>query len=94
MIPYLARVLVKAVAPKAVNVLIGGPVGLSMADLAALGVRRVSVGGALARAAWGGFVRAARELAESGTFDSLADAISYPEIDGFFIGDAARRAGS
>ena len=61
--------LVKAVAPKPVNVLIGGPVGLSMADLAELGVRRVSVGGALARAAWGGFIRAAREIAETGTFE-------------------------
>jgi 2-methylisocitrate lyase-like PEP mutase family enzyme len=86
--------LVKAVAPKAVNVLIGGPVGLSMADLAELGVRRVSVGGALARAAWGSVIRAARELAESGTFESLGDAISYPEINGFFIEDASGRRGS
>ncbi len=83
--------LVKAVAPKPVNVLIGGPVGLSMADLAGLGVRRVSVGGALARAAWGGFIRAAREIAETGTFESLGKAISYAEIDGFFIADAAGR---
>ena len=86
--------LVKAVAPKAVNVLIGGPVGLTMADLADLGVRRVSVGGALARAAWGGVMRAARELAESGRFDALGEAVSYAEIDGFFIADAAGRAKS
>ena len=87
-------VLVKAVAPKAVNVLIGGPVGLTMAELADLGVRRVSVGGALARAAWGGVMRAARELAESGRFDALGEAVSYAEIDGFFIADAAGRAKS
>ena len=83
--------LVKAVAPKPVNVLIGGPVGLSMADLAGLGVRRVSVGGALARAAWGGFIRAAREIAAQGTFDALGDAVVFAEIDGFFIADAASR---
>ncbi len=83
--------LVKAVAPKPVNVLIGGPLGLSMADLAELGVRRVSVGGALARAAWGAVMRAAREIAETGTFESLGDAVSYAEIDGFFIDAAAGR---
>ena len=49
--------IVKAVAPKPVNVLVGGPVGLTVADLADLGVRRISVGGALARVAWGAFHR-------------------------------------
>ena len=56
--------VVDAVAPKPVNVLVSAPIGLSVADLEALGVRRVSVGGALARAAWGGFLRAATEIAE------------------------------
>ena len=84
--------LVKAVAPKPVNVLIGGPVGLSVADLADLGVRRVSVGGALARAAWGGFMQAAREIAETGTFEALGRAVSFADLDGFFVDDAKRRA--
>lgn len=78
--------VVAAVAPKPVNVLVSGPVGLTMSDLAALGVRRVSVGGALARAAWGGFVRAAKELVEDGRFDGLADAAPHGELNAFFKG--------
>ncbi|HWH83190.1 MAG TPA: isocitrate lyase/phosphoenolpyruvate mutase family protein, partial [Burkholderiaceae bacterium] len=54
--------VVAAVAPKPVNLLVGAPGELTLAEIAALGVRRVSVGGALARAAWGGFVRAARGI--------------------------------
>jgi 2-methylisocitrate lyase-like PEP mutase family enzyme len=76
--------VVKAVAPKPVNLLIGGPIGLTMNDAAALGVRRVSLGGALARAAWGGFIRAAKELAEKGTFDGLANAAPHGELNEFF----------
>jgi 2-methylisocitrate lyase-like PEP mutase family enzyme len=76
--------VVEAVAPKPVNLLIGGPMGLTMSDAAALGVRRVSVGGALARAAWGGFLRAAKELAGKGTFDGLADAAPHGELNEFF----------
>lgn len=64
--------VVKAVAPKPVNVLRGSP-GLSVRALEDLGVRRVSLGGALARAAWGGLMRAAREIAERGSFEALAD---------------------
>ena len=56
--------MVKAVAPKPVNFLNGGAFGLTVDDLAAMGVRRISVGGALARSAWGGFMRAATEIAE------------------------------
>jgi 2-methylisocitrate lyase-like PEP mutase family enzyme len=84
------KTIVKAVAPKPVNVLIGGPAGLTdsvsltMADAAALGVRRVSVGGALARAAWGGFIRAAKQLAEQGTFDGFAGAAPHNELQEFF----------
>lgn len=79
--------VVAAVAPKPVNVLVGSAAtGLTMADLAALGVRRVSVGGALARAAWGGFLRAARPLAEQGRFDGFADAASGQELNRFFGG--------
>ena len=86
----IARI-VAAVAPKPVNVLIGGPLGLTVKDLAELGVRRISVGGALARAAWGGFMRAARAIAEGGTFDALSDAVSFAELDGFFRQDLERR---
>jgi methylisocitrate lyase len=74
---------VAAVAPRPVNVLIGAE-GASVADLTALGVRRISVGGALARAAWGGFLEAAREIAERGTFTSLARAVPFAEINGSF----------
>jgi len=80
--------VVQAVAPKPVNVLVGAPIGLSVADLAAMGVRRVSVGGALARAAWGGFIRAATEIAEHGTFDALADATPHAKLQQFFRGSA------
>jgi 2-methylisocitrate lyase-like PEP mutase family enzyme len=86
--------VVKAVAPKPVNVLIGGPMGLTMTDVAALGVRRVSVGGAFARAAWGGFMRAAKELAERGAFDALADAAPHAEINYFMRQDMMRREDS
>jgi len=76
--------VVKAVAPKPVNLLIGAAGGLTIDDAAQLGVRRVSVGGALARAAWGEFIRAAKELAEQGTFDGFAGATPYGELQDFF----------
>ena len=84
--------VVAAVSPKPVNALISGPIGLTMADAAALGVRRVSVGGALARAAWGGFIKAAKELAEQGSFGAFRDATPHAELNDFFREDAARRA--
>jgi 2-methylisocitrate lyase-like PEP mutase family enzyme len=68
--------VVAAVAPKPVNLLVGAPSPLTVADIAALGVRRISLGGALARAAWGGFMRAAQALAEGGRFDGFADVAS------------------
>jgi 2-methylisocitrate lyase-like PEP mutase family enzyme len=77
------REVVKALAPKPVNILMGAP-GLSVAELADLGVRRISIGGALARAAWGAFLRAAREIAEKGTFDELGKAIPFADINGMF----------
>ena len=76
--------VVKAVAPKPVNLLLGAPGGLTMRDAAELGVRRVSVGGALARTAWGGFIRAAKELAEHGTFEGFAGATSHGELQALF----------
>ena len=78
------KAIVAAVAPKPVNILIGGAIGLTMKDAESLGARRVSVGGALARAAWGGFVRAAKELAEHGTFDGFADATPHADLQEFF----------
>jgi len=70
--PEQIQAVVDAVAPKPVNLLVGSTSELTMQAIAALGVRRVSVGGALARAAWGGFMRAARMLAEEGRFDHPA----------------------
>jgi 2-methylisocitrate lyase-like PEP mutase family enzyme len=75
--------VVEAVAPKPVNVLVGSDFA-TVTELAELGVRRISVGGALARAAWAGFLRAATEIAEQGTFTSLAGAVPFAEIDGSF----------
>jgi len=76
--------VVKAVAPKPVNLLISAPGGLTIGDAADLGVRRVSVGGALARAAWGGFIRAAKELAEAGTFGGFAGATPHSALQALF----------
>ncbi len=81
--------VVDAVAPRPVNVLVGAAGPLTLQDIAALGVRRVSVGGALARCAWGGFMRAARMLASEGTFDGFAEAASGQELNELF----ADRAG-
>ncbi|MDR6519936.1 MULTISPECIES: isocitrate lyase/PEP mutase family protein [Variovorax] len=75
--------VVAAAGGKPVNLLVGAPSELTMKDIAGLGVRRVSVGGGLARAAWGGFIRAARTLAE-GRFDGFADAAAGAELNAFF----------
>ena len=77
--------VVRAVAPRPVNVLVGSDF-TTVAALAAAGVRRISVGGALARAAWAGFIAAATEIAEKGTFSRLASAVPFTEIDGAFNG--------
>ena len=74
--PEQISAVVKAVAPKPVNLLIGAPMGISVKDAAALGVRRISVGGALARSAWGGFIKMAKQIAEEGRFDGFAEAAS------------------
>lgn len=77
--------LVKAVAPKPLNVLVSRPSEkLSVTNLTDLGVRRISVGSAMSAVAWGAFIRAARDIAESGTFDSLAAAAPFAEINSFF----------
>ena len=76
--------VVAAVAPRPVNLLVGAASELTMKDIAELGVRRVSVGGGMARAAWGGFIRAARTLAEQGRFDGFAEAAPGNELNAFF----------
>jgi 2-methylisocitrate lyase-like PEP mutase family enzyme len=75
--------VVKAVHPKPVNLLIGAS-GLSLKEAEALGVRRISVGGSLARNAWAGFMKAASEMAEQGTFTELAQGYSGGELNKMF----------
>lgn len=77
--------IVKAVAPKPVNVLAVAPsADFTLSRLGELGVRRVSVGATLARVAWGAFIRAASSIAETGTFDALADAVPFSELNSVF----------
>jgi len=82
--------VVRAVAPLPVNVLAGAP-GFTVAQLRDLGVRRISVGAALARAAWGAFQRAAEEIAGPGTFQALGQAAPYARLQSFFTEDGSRR---
>lgn len=77
--------VVGAVAPRPVNVLVGSGF-TTVAELADLGVRRISVGGALARAAWTGFLAAAGEIRDQGTFTRLGDSVPFDAIDGRFQG--------
>ena len=77
--------LVRAVAPKPVNVLVGGDFA-TVTQLADLGVRRISVGGALARTAWTGFLAAAREIAASGTFHAFGQAVPHTDLNALFSG--------
>ncbi|MFN2643994.1 MAG: oxaloacetate decarboxylase [Burkholderiales bacterium] len=82
--PDQIKAVVAAAAPKPVNLLVGFASQLTMQDISALGVRRVSVGGALARSAWGGFMRAAKLIAEQGKFDGFATAAAGDELNRFF----------
>ncbi len=82
--PEQIRAVVSAVAPKPFNLLVGWASELTVPQIAALGVRRISVGGALARAAWGGLMRAARLIAEEGRFDGFADAAPGKELNALF----------
>jgi 2-methylisocitrate lyase-like PEP mutase family enzyme len=81
------KAIVDAVAPKPVNVLMSSNTGLRVADLAELGVRRISVGSALARAAWSGFIRAAEAIAEKGSFTGFDGSIPFAELNDFFRED-------
>ena len=80
--PDQVTAIVDAVSPKPVNLLINAPF-MTVAEAAALGVRRISVGGTLARTAWGGFLDAAREIADDGTFTRFTD---LPGVDAL-LGD-------
>jgi len=88
--PQEVAAVVKAVAPRPVNVLAGAP-GFTVAQLRDLGVRRISVGAALARVAWGAFLRAAEEMAGPGTFQELAEAATFARLNAFFTEDVRRR---
>jgi 2-methylisocitrate lyase-like PEP mutase family enzyme len=72
--------IVSAVSPKPVNLLINAPF-TTVAEAAQMGVRRISVGGTMARTAWGGFLEAAREIAHEGTFTRFE---RLPNVDGLF----------
>jgi 2-methylisocitrate lyase-like PEP mutase family enzyme len=83
--------VVKAVAPKPVNLLMAWAAGLTVADIAAMGVRRISVGGTLARVAMHAFLKSAREIAERGSFDSFGGVMGNAELNAFFHEDRAQR---
>jgi 2-methylisocitrate lyase-like PEP mutase family enzyme len=78
------QAIVSAAAPKPVNMLMSSDLGLRVSDLAQMGVRRISVGSALAHTAWTAFIRAAREIAENGSFAGFADLTSRAELKKFF----------
>jgi 2-methylisocitrate lyase-like PEP mutase family enzyme len=84
--------VVRAVAPKPVNFLMSTPAAnFSVADLAEMGVRRISVGGTLARVAWSAFMRSAHEIAAEGRFASFNGVVANAELNNFFNDDAKRR---
>ena len=83
--------VVKAVAPKPINFLNSGAFGFTVKDLTDMGVRRISVGGTLARVAMHAFVKSAREIAEQGKFDSFAGVTPNAEFNKFFHDDLPRR---
>jgi 2-methylisocitrate lyase-like PEP mutase family enzyme len=86
--------IVRAVAPRAVNVLVSAPSPeLSLRSLEDLGVRRISVGSAMARVAWGAFARAARAILETGGFDSFEGAAPHAELDELFDQGSRSRSG-
>jgi len=83
---------VKAVGGRAINFLNFGALGFSVDDLAKMGVRRISVGGSLARVAMHAFIKTATEIAKDGKFDGFANLIGNPELNKFFAEDRKNRA--
>jgi 2-methylisocitrate lyase-like PEP mutase family enzyme len=84
------KAVVEAVAPTPVNFLNGAALGFTVSDIAAMGVRRISVGGSLARAAMHAFIRTATEIAKEGKFDGFAGLISNAELNKFFSEDRGK----
>ena len=89
--PAEIKALVEAVAPKPLNLLVVRDIGLGVGEIAGLGVRRISVGGAMALAAWTGFMRAAQALRSQGSFAGLASLVPYAEVNGLFATDLSGR---
>ncbi len=83
--------VVQAVAPQPVNFLAGWAMDFTVNDIAAMGVRRISVGGSLARVAMAAFIRSATEIAKDGRFDGFAGLISNAELNKFFAADRKKR---
>jgi 2-methylisocitrate lyase-like PEP mutase family enzyme len=86
------QALVAAVSPKPINILMSANTGLQVADLAAMGVRRISVGSSLARAAWTGFIRAAKTIAAEGSFAGFDGIVPFAELNDFFREDRKQRS--
>jgi 2-methylisocitrate lyase-like PEP mutase family enzyme len=85
------QAIVKACHPKPVNVLMSSNVGLKISDFADMGVRRVSTGSSLARAAWTGFIHAAKKIAEEGSPEGFDGMVPYSELNQFFLEDFKKR---
>jgi 2-methylisocitrate lyase-like PEP mutase family enzyme len=83
--------VVKAVAPKPVNLLVAWSLGFTVKDIAAMGVRRISVGGAFGRVAMQAFLKSAREIAEHGSFDRFAGTMGNADLNAFFRNDRERQ---
>jgi 2-methylisocitrate lyase-like PEP mutase family enzyme len=83
--------VVKAVAPKPVNLLMSFAGGFTVKDIAGMGVRRISVGGTLARVAMDGFIKSARAIADEGSFDSFAGVVTNAELNKFFNDNGAKK---
>jgi 2-methylisocitrate lyase-like PEP mutase family enzyme len=84
--------VVQAVAPRPVNFLNSGAFSFTVSDIAAMGVRRISVGGSLARVAMHAFIRTATAIAKDGKFDGFAGLITNPELNSFFSEDRKKRS--
>jgi 2-methylisocitrate lyase-like PEP mutase family enzyme len=85
------KAIVAAVRPKPLNVLMSRNMGLTTAQVAEMGVRRISVGSSLARVAWTGFIRAAKTIAEEGSFGDFDGIVSHAELNGFFDRESRNR---
>jgi len=85
------KAIVDAVSPKPVNVLVSTAIDLKLPDLAEMGVRRVSVGSALSVAAWSGFIRAAKAMADDGSFEGFGANVPFAELNSFFRSDLKSR---